>query len=161
MDLEYFKNNQEQIANVETISGQGLYDVIYQGTGMVQDTRFLPVEQGGVFKDLDLRELTNNKLTTFYPNIQVSGKIVALVQLEKDPGNENTFWKSFVNVDPEFQERGYATKVLEETFRFAKEKNMHLVNSSYNAEGELKLQKKNLEFAEKYQVPFIDGKRRF
>ena len=161
MDLERFKNKQEEIVSSDTLSGQDFFNTIYQGKHFPQDSRFLPVEEGGVFKYLDLSELIHNKSTMFYPNVKVDGKIVALAQLQKDPRSENTFWKSFVAVDPSFQGKGYASQVLEETFRFAKEKNMTIVNSSYNALGEEKLQKKNNELAQKYGVPFTDGKRGF
>lgn len=161
MDLERFQNKREHMTTSETLSGEDLFNAIYQGKSLPQDSRFLPIENGGVFKYFDLSELIHHRSTTFYPNVKIDGKIVALVQLQQDPNNQNTFWKSFVTVDPEFQGKGYASQVLEETFRFAKEKNMSIVNSSYNALGEEKLQRKNNELAQKYGVPFTDGKRGF
>lgn len=161
--LEKSKNNQESESVFKTYSGSDFIKEIYKGGRFLKDKRFFDFEKGGSFRYLNVSDVVRNQQNYYFPTVKIGDKIIALVQLEKAPSyeGENTYYKSFCSVDSEFQGKGYASEVLEETFQFASKYNMKLINSSYNGEGELKLQKKNLELAQKYNVDFIDGKRSF
>ena len=125
----------------------------------LKDTRFLPVKDGGVFKYFnyvdDLRDnaFAKEKFQLFFPYIKEKDMIVALAKLTEAKEyyfKDNTFFISFVSVDPQFQGKGYASKLLEKIFQFAQEKNIHLQNSSYTDEGEEKLYDVVQRLREKY-----------
>ncbi len=94
-----------------------------------------------------------------YPVVEVENKIVALAELEKSPhqGEENIYWIKFISVDPEYQRQGYASKIAEEIFKYARDKGITLQSSSCTEVGFEKLKDKLNELAKKYSVKFIDA----
>lgn len=142
--------------SAETISANALKNIIYKGESLPQDNRFLSFKEGGVFKYFEIDDLFNNKENKFYSLIKESQKIVGLSELEKNPYEENVMWIKFISIDPEYQEKGYASKLAEEIFRFAKENGISLETSSYSPEGHQKLKKIFKRLSEKYSVNFID-----
>jgi len=143
----------------ETITSQELMEIIYKGKSLPQDKRFMPFDEGGVFKyffpgttTFGIGGLERN---IYYSIVNVNGEIVALGELEEDPYKEKNFWSKFTSVDPKFQGKGYARKIIEEKFRFAKEKGYSIQPSDYTEEGE-KLKRIFQECAKKYSVKLIE-----
>jgi len=165
---EILRNPEQELfqPHASTLTKDQLLERIYQNKSQVQDDRFLPVEDGGVFQHFFVTDLVREPVlammarrpeqTTYFPVVEVNHKIVALAKLASSTheGKENVYWVSFVNVDPKFQGQKYGSKLAEEIFRFAKEKGISLENSSYTDEGSLKLKKKMGELAKEYSVPF-------
>lgn len=140
------KENKEALsAKTSVVSSEELADRIYQGESLPQDPRFLSYERGGVFRFFDPRELsaihsfTAESKSKFYPLIEVGGEVVGLSELEQDIKDAHNLWIKFVSVDPKYQGNGYSTKLIEEIFRFAKEKGYSLQPSFYTEEGRTKL----------------------
>lgn len=158
-----------------------LKELIYKGSTVPQDSRFFPYEYGGkyykyvdgkyenrdedddtekiitndevaVFKYLDLNHLSNREYETIYPVVEAEDKIVGISELQKSPYEENVYWITFISVDPKYQGKGFASKLVEEIFKFAKENNVSLRNSRYTEQGDQKLRNKIHEYSEKYNV---------
>ena len=152
----------ENLPKAETLTGDQLFDLIYQGASLPQDHRFLSPDEGGVFKYFLIEKLINihkKRENFFYPVIKVGDKIIAICELEKSPYEENLFWITGVSVDPAYQSKRYASRVLEETFRFAKEINVALLGSQYSKEGLVKLKSVCHRLADKYGVEFRESDR--
>lgn len=159
---EVTKNKQESEPVATTMNGRDFITEIFQGETILKNKKFFEFEKGGSFRFLYVDDILRNREDYYFSVVRVNGEIVAITQLKKNKyEGENAYNKSFTSVDIHFQGAGYASQVLEEVFRFAQEKKIKLINSSYNGEGELKLQKKNLELAKKYHVDFVDSKRMF
>lgn len=138
------KEGMERHAYEATIlSVNELVDRIYKGDSLPQDKRFLSVEKGGVFEYFNLEDLTGlaHHSEMFFPIIMIDDTIVGLAELEQDPNDQNNFWIKFVSVDPQFQNRGYATQLIKKIFEFAKERGCSLEPSFYSDEGNVKLKK--------------------
>ena len=154
-----FEKREEISSKTETIRSDVLENLIYKGTGEPQDRRFLSTEEGGVFKYFDPRDMTDplgNHENKFFSLIKIDDKIIGLSELEKNPYQENSFWIKFLSIDPEYQGKGYASKLAEEVFRFAKQKGFSVETSSYTDEGYKKLKDLFNKLANKYSVKFID-----
>jgi ribosomal protein S18 acetylase RimI-like enzyme len=144
--------------NVRTISAEDLIERIYKGNSTPQDERFLPLDQGGVFRYFWISDLNGIGRTEgkFFSVVEVGEKIVGLAELEQQTDNPQNLWIQFISVDPEFQDQGYASKLMEEVFRFAKENNKSLETSLYSKDGYLKLKPKMKELAEKFGVQLVE-----
>lgn len=154
------KNHIERIGEVKTFSQKELQDYVYQGKSSLQDERFFSGYNGGVFKCFSLQSLNRFNTTPdelFYPTVWRGNLITGIAELQKSPYEENMYWIKSVSVDKKYEGQGYASKLLEEVFRFAQEKGFSLEGSTYTPEGK-KLRTKNLELSEKYNVIFKDGK---
>lgn len=151
----------ENLIKADTMTGQELLDLIYQGQSLPQDSRFLDPKKGGVFKYFNLSHNLinfNRKLENlFYPIVKIDNKVVALCELQKSPYEENLYWIEGVSVDPAYQGKHYASMVLEETLRFAKEKGVALLGSQYSEEGLAKLKSVCHRLADKYGVEFRES----
>ncbi len=135
--------NKEIEPKVEIISSKDLIEKIYQDDSIVRDERFLPFNDGGVFKYFDVGDLINkiSKSNRLYPVVELDGLIVGISELEQDPDNSNNFWIKFISVDPLYQGKGYATLLIEKIFEFAKQNNYSLELSFYSKQGLEKLKK--------------------
>ena len=153
----------EEPVNVKTLSATEFKDRIYKGENMPQDKRFLPVENGGVFKYLLLSDLIRNYRNgnRFYPIVETKKEIAGIAELEKSPYQEKTLWIKFLSVDPKYQGNGYGTKLAEEIFRFAKEEGFSLEGSIYSDIGRERLKKLLSRLAEKFGVEFVDGEDKY
>lgn len=150
----------ENLPQAETLSGQELFDLIYQGDSLPQDDRFLPTDKGGAFKYFRIENLISihkDRANFFYPVVKIDNKIVALCELEKSPYEENLYWITGVSVDPVHQGKHYGSMVLEEVFRFAKERGVALLGSQYSEEGSKKLKSVLHKLADKYAVKFKES----
>ena len=134
----------------KTITGKEFIDLVYNDDSLPQDKRFYSSQYGGVFKYLDLSESHNNSENKFYSLISLADMIVGLAELEKNPRAENVYWIKFLSVDPKYQGQGFASRLADEIFRFAKAQKISL------EEGYQKLKRKFNEFAQKYGVDFKD-----
>lgn len=153
---------EKEIHNVisRTLNPQELIDIIYKGQSSPQDSRFSPIEDGGVFKYFSLQDLMSPfRGTTFYPAVEQDGKIVGISELEIKPKTTDTAWIKFLSVDPASRGMGHGTRLAEEIFRFAKEKSFSLEQSSYSREGYEKLKPIFNRLAQSYHVPFTDTDR--
>lgn len=151
MENPKFTNKDEIEPKSEILNFQNLLDEIYKGQNLPQDGRFLSVEQGGVFKYFEPRNLTEGDFRKredrIFPVVRIDKEIVALSELEKDPIKENNFWIKFICVDPKYQNQGYAKKLIGDIFKFAKDNNFTLETSIYSDEGLEKIKK----IIEKYE----------
>lgn len=161
VDLEQKENSP---VSTETLTKAELLNLIYKDESEPQDKRFLPTKDGGVFKYLYLPDIIsslNPQKEILFPVVRVGDEIVGLAQLEKSPYKENCYWVSFISVDPAYQGNGYASKLIEEIFSFAKKENISLKASSYKEDGFLKLKDKLKQEAEKTGVVWEDEEKRF
>ena len=150
----------ENLSGAETMTGDQLFGVIYKGDSLPQDSRFLSPDKGGVFKYFDIQKLISihkKRENLFYPVIKIDDKIIAICELEKSPYEENLFWITGVSVDPAYQGNRYASMVLEETFRFAKEREVALLGSQYSEKGFIRLKSVCHRLADKYGVEFRES----
>ena len=141
------------------MTAEELQDIVYQGHFLPKDKRFLDIEDGGAFEYFTPRIFGKQNLKNcVFPVVKKGDLIVGLAEVEKSPykGQENVVWVKFISIDPKYQGRGYASKLLDSIFRYAKDNNLVLEISVYSLEGWEKLKKKNKELAEKYGVKIID-----
>lgn len=155
---EFISESREQLPCVsKIITSNELLDLIYKGESLPQDNRFLPIEEGGVFKYFNIDDLTRtHNEKKFYPLIEVNKQVIALSELEENPYQQKSFWIKFVSVDPRYQNLGYASKLAEEIVRFAKKKDFSLESSSRSEEGYLKLKSLFDRLTKQYSVHYID-----
>jgi len=126
--------------SVETMSREDLGQMVYKGELTPQDSRFLPIDKGGVFKYFFADDLDNPfQSETIYQVVSVGDKVVGLSKLQLDPYKPNNYWIQFISVDPLFQGNGYAKKLAEEMVRFAKSKGCSLEHSMLSDEGREKI----------------------
>ncbi len=141
------KPKAENIEDIKTevifLSAEDLVERIYQGKSLPQDSRFLPFDEGGVFRYFYLRNIISsfNKNKIIYSAIEVDNLIVGLSELEQDPNDENNFWIKFISIDPKYQGKRLSSKLIEEIFKFAKENNYSLQPSFYSEQGLEKIKK--------------------
>lgn len=149
----------EHMPVAKVLSADELLDRIYKDERTPQDPRFLSTDDGGVFAYFNIRDITgfsfHNKENRFYPLVEIGDTIVALSGLEQDPNNPQNFWISFVSVDPEFQDEGYASMVIQEIMKFAQERGVTLEPSVYSSAGEEKLKSVIAREAERAGVQLV------
>ncbi len=146
--------------NIQTkiFSAKELIDHIYKGDSLPQDSRFLPTEEGGVFRYFHPGEIIESSRSPekFYPVIEINNEIVGLAELQKNPYEENTYWVKFMAVDPLYQGNRYASQLVEKIFEFAKEKQATLEASSYSEEGWSKLKPVFSKISKETNVIWVD-----
>lgn len=140
----------------KTISTDELINIIYKGDNLPQDSRFLPIEQGGVFEFFELKDLSLHKKDKFYPILKVGNEIVGLSELLKDPFNNKNLWIQFASIDPKAQNNGYASKLAKEIFEFAKNNNYSLEASRYTEKGFEKIRPVFERLSKEYPINFIN-----
>jgi GNAT superfamily N-acetyltransferase len=142
-----------------TMSAHDLIDLVYKGESLPQDPRFKSASQGGPFKYFELSDLDINTESKIFSLVYQGEDLIGIGELEKCPDNESIYWIKFISVDPRFQNHGYGSKIAEELFKVAKEKNITLQASSYSVEGLKKMKEKLDELSRKYQVTFINTEK--
>lgn len=158
------ENSQEHFSStVEIVTDKELKQSIYQGQYSPQDNRFISIENGGVFKYFDLKDIIginsyaeNIKL---FPLVKVEGVVVGIAGLEQDPHNKENFWIKFISVDPAYQGNGYASILIKKIFEFAKENNYSLEPSFYSEEGRQKLKKVMEKYIQETGVRIINHRQ--
>lgn len=150
------ENKENLVITTETINTKDLIDLIYKGNNFPQDNRFLPTEDGGVFKYFDISELSQNKEDKFYPIVKIGDKIIGLSELQKDPFNKKNLWIKFLSIDLKEQNNGYASKLAKEIFEFAKKNNYSLEASSYTEQGFEKMRPVFERLSKEYTIDFIN-----
>lgn len=160
------KNIESGIENVNPVTGvfteKELIDHIYQGERIPVDNKFMSDTHGGVFKYFDLMTLLHpdkNKPERFFPYVKIKNEYVGLAQLEQSYQNSKVFWISFISVDPHFQNKGLASKLIVQIMMYAKENNLSLQTSSYSDEGFEKLEKVLHREASQFGVTLLDFKK--
>ncbi|MDD4803633.1 MAG: GNAT family N-acetyltransferase [Candidatus Pacebacteria bacterium] len=137
--------NKEGEPRTEVISSQDLIERIYQGGSTIRDERFLPFNDGGVFKYFDVGDLIYkshiHESNRLYLIVELGDLIVGISELEQDPNDPNNFWIKFISVDQEYQSNRYASLLVEKIFEFAKQNNYSLELSFYSKQGLEKLKK--------------------
>ena len=137
-----FENKEQIKMQTKILSTDELLELIYKGMSLPQDTRFLPLEEGGVFKYFyprDVAGISRFPSKKLFPVAYEAGKVVGLSELEQDPQDTQNFWIKFVSVDPTYQGKGYASKLLRQIFQFAKDNSYSLEPSFYSEQGLEKL----------------------
>ena len=153
------ENRERPAVEVSTITGDELFNRIYQGESLPQDKRFTDFKRGGAFKYLHLNELVGmyeKRDSLSYSIVEEGDKIVGMAELQNDPDLENNLWLKFVSVDPAYQGLGYSSKLIEEIFRVAKERGCSIQVSRFSDEGKQRLKRAIIAEAEKTAVPVID-----
>lgn len=156
MESEFEKHEMVSVDSGVMTKDQ-LAELIYKNQSLPQDRRFLPFNEGGVFKYFWLSDLTQiyEDADLAFPYIKEDGVVVALAKLMKGSKGKNTLAISFVSVDPKYQGKGYASKLYDEIFRYAKEKNMSVASTPYSDDGHRQLKTLGSRYAEKYGVNYI------
>ena len=137
-----FENREGVVCETKIFSPDELIEIIYQGTALPQNRRFLSFEAGGVFKYFDPANITS---ISRFPSKKLflatyeSNTPVGLSELEQDPRDSKNFWIKFVSVDPSYQGKGYASMLLRKIFQFAKDNDYTLEPSFYSEQGLQKL----------------------
>lgn len=91
-------------------------------------------------------------------------KIVGMIKL-KVGGTESLFhtgwknWICFISILPEYQGKGISRKLIQAMFKYAKEKKLNILSSSYSNEGFIKIRKVLREESKNYSVDFLDTDR--
>lgn len=132
-----------------------LKGLIYKGDSLPADQRFSRQVDGGVFKYFDARTFDHRDESKFFPVVLAGETVAGICELEKSPYNENRYWIKFISIDPKYQNRGYSSLLLEEIFKFVKERNAELQLSFFSPDGELKLKKVLARLSEQYSIPLI------
>ena len=159
MEQSVIEQKEDSHVSTETLTKASLLDLVFKGESEPQDKRFLPTEEGGVFRYLYLPDIIsslNPQKEPLFPVVKDGDEVVGLAQLEKSPYKENRYWISFISVDPTYQGKRYASKLVEEIFNFAKRENVSLQASSYKEDGWLKLKDILKREAEKTGIEWED-----
>lgn len=151
------KKEHEPEVCVEVLNTDELEQMIEQGNAELK-RRMKSPEDGGAFTyffpDITFDHRMRDR--SMHVVVNENGNVVGIGKLTKMINQTDVYEIAAVSVDPEFQGRGYARKMLEEMFRLAREKHWTLVSSGYSTDGKEKLEKIDRELAEKYQVTFFD-----
>jgi GNAT superfamily N-acetyltransferase len=107
-------------------------------------------------KDYDQSDIINNLKQVYFFGLEVNDIIVALAHIRRSPYIENTYWLSYLCVDPDYEGAGYASQLSEYIFKWFRERNLQFETSSYTEDGFVKLKPLFNKLATKYGVPFID-----
>ena len=136
-----FEKQEQPSIKVQTISAEELLRRIFDEEAREWDKRFLPEDDGGAFHFFNPEDVTDSEQreNSFYSIIEVNDLIVGLARIKKNPNLENNFWFMSVQVDPKYQDKGYARKLIEEVCKFVSEKGCSLLLSMYKSEGREKL----------------------
>lgn len=123
------------------------------------DTRFAKTRDDGknVFKYFDYSDYQLVSIGVRFFGLIVDNIIVALAHIRKSPNDENTWWLSYLCVDPIYEGKGYASELSDYIFKWFKKEGLTFMSSSYTEQGMIKLKPLFNRLAIKYNVPFIDG----
>lgn len=92
-----------------------------------------------------------------FPVVMVGDIVVGIAKIWKGTMKKYPFHAiSMIAIAPEYQGKGYATMLVDEMFRFAKEKNLTLGVYDYTKDGWTKLKALFNEKAKQHGVRFID-----
>ena len=155
LHMEQTPKTMESAPLVKVITDTELTQRIYDKKTLSIDKRFLPFSEGGVFKYFETESMSRPEKEIVYPIVEIAGEIVGLAKLARDPYKENNFWIKFVSVDKNYSNSGYASKLIEKIFQFAKENGYSLEPSVYSKEGLEKLKNVILRFAKETGVKVI------
>ena len=154
-----FQEKEKNLITTKILTAEELQDIVYQGHFLPKDKRFLDIEDGGVFEYFTPRIFgKRNFKNCVFPVVKKGDLIVGLAQIERPPleEQENVVWVKFISIDPRYQNKGYASKLLDSIFRYARDNSLVLEISAYSPSGWEKLRKKNKKLAKKYGVKIID-----
>lgn len=104
--------------------------------------------------DHDFKEFKNEPVYFF--TIKENDLDVGIAHIRKSPHIENTFWLSYLCIDPYYENKGYATKLSTFIFEWFRDNNYQFETSSYTEAGFVKLKPLFNRLAKKFNVPFID-----
>lgn len=127
------------------------------------DPRFKRKNDGGnkVFKYYDYADYNSmyvKEHNTKFIGIFENNIMVGLVNLylNKDNADKNIWWLRYLCIDPLYENKGYATQLVDYIFKWFKQNNYTFETSSYTEAGFVKLKPLFNRLALKYDVPFID-----
>jgi GNAT superfamily N-acetyltransferase len=149
----------------ETLSPKQLLDEIYGKNHSEPDARFTRFNKsaGGVFKYFDLEYISRQFReddTRIFPVVREGSQIVGIAELERNPHDRNELWIKSIDVDPSFQGKGYASKLLAAVVSVAKAQGCSLLASAYSDEGWLMLKDKLGSIAREAGVTLKDNQSR-
>lgn len=151
----------EHVPETQTLTREGLKEILYKGERLPQDVRFFDINKGGVFEYFTISDVIEGYGEKYFPITRnPEGLVVGIAELEKNPYEKNIFWIKHISVDPDFQGQGYASRIAREIFSFAHKNNFTLEASSYRSdEGFEKLRPLLNRLSEETGVPFLDKDR--
>lgn len=122
------------------------------------DPRFKLKNDGGnkAFKYYQYSDYQVDSNNVYFMALEVDNIIVALAHIRKSKYIENTFFLSYLCVDPLYEGMGYASQLANNMFQWFKENNLQFESSSYTEQGFVKLKPLFNKLALKYDIPFID-----
>ncbi len=149
---------EREVVLTRTCTVDEMIERIYQGQPFPQDKRFLPTDEGGVFKYFWVDDLVTpyEKRKVVYPIVEVDGVVAGLAKLRQSSDDPRVFCISFVSVDPYYQGRGYVRLLAKEIVSFAKAHGITLKATSYSQVGHERLKPLASRLMKDYDVPFID-----
>jgi GNAT superfamily N-acetyltransferase len=122
--------------------------------------RFYEFDRGGRFKYFLYTDFKNSYNTdpdsVRFFTVKENDLVVGLAHIEKSPYAENTYWLSYLSIDPKFENKGYASILSEFIFKWFKKHNLTFETSSYSSSGFIKLKPLFNKLSKKYNVNFID-----
>jgi GNAT superfamily N-acetyltransferase len=149
----------------ETLTSKQLLDEIYGNNHSEPDARFTRFNKnaGGVFKYFDLESFSRQFRaddSLIFPIVREGSQIVGIAELERNPHDRDELWIKSIDVDPSFQGKGYASRLLAAVVSVAKTEGCSLLSSVYSDEGWLKLKDKLAAIAREESVVLKDDQRR-
>jgi len=166
---EVNKNNEKIIdesskeVSYETFeSGDEFYEYISKnGLNGEIDPRFLLKRDGGEgrFKYFHYNDYKIESKNVKVFAIKEGDIIVGIAHIRKSSHRENTWFLSYMSIDLDFSNKGYATLLTKFMLKWFKENNITFETSSYSEEGFLKLKPLFNKMAIKYGVDFIDKRK--
>lgn len=143
-------------------NGYEFYEYISKnGPNNTFDTRFLLKNDGGnkAFKYYQYDDFKIEPKNVFFFGLEYNNQLIALAHIRKSPHLQNTYWLSYLCVDPLYEHKGYATILAEYIFKWYKQHGLQFETSSYTEIGYIKLKPLFNRLALKYNVNFIDKEK--
>ena len=86
-------------------------------------------------------------------------KLIADLSIQANPHDKRQIWLMHIAVDPAYQNKGLATKLLEELFRYLKIHDLELVRSTPSDQGKLYIQPVMQRLRAKYPEVVVHDSR--
>jgi ribosomal protein S18 acetylase RimI-like enzyme len=86
-------------------------------------------------------------------------KLIADLSIQQNPYDKKQIWLMHIAVDPAYQNKGLATRLLEELFKYLKIRDLELVRSSPSDDGKLYVQPVMQRLRAKYPEVVVHDSR--
>lgn len=160
-DKKLFESN-EDISFHTFENGNEFYRYIStSGLNGTFDPRFLKKndEREEVFKYFSYSDFQVEPQNVKFFTIKINDVIIGIAHIRKSKNKENTWFLSYLSIDPKHKNKGYASMLSEYMIKWFKDNNINFETSSYSEEGYIKLKPLFKKLTKKYNVQFIDKER--